>query len=183
MHQVLSYETAVRANSSREYREYVTKRTCVSLVLTIAFLTLILGYLLGNFVSERKYQMRLNKEAGKGGSGGGGAAGLPHTVDVSSADYENLKEINTYQKNKAKLLSSAQALTKMLQRDQSSPANSINSVIFNKYISCTQDIPPNTSMESSKFIEQLVDNAAAIQKDCLRVIQLVIDDKMTGGTN
>lgn len=43
MHQVLSYETAVRANSSREFREYVTKRTCVSLVLTIAFLTLILG--------------------------------------------------------------------------------------------------------------------------------------------
>jgi len=43
MHQVLSYETAVRANSSREFREYVSKRTCASLVLTIAFFMLISG--------------------------------------------------------------------------------------------------------------------------------------------
>ncbi|XP_036324194.1 uncharacterized protein LOC118737651 [Rhagoletis pomonella] len=176
MHQVLSYETAVRANSSREYREYVTKRTCVSLVLTIAFLTLILGYLLGNFVSERKYQMRLNKAGGKG-------AGPPHTIDISSDDYAKLKEINAYQKNKDKLLSSAQALSKLVQRDQSNPASSINSDIFNKYISCTQDIPPSTTMESSLFIEQLVDNTAARQRDCLRVIQLIIDNHMTGGAN
>ncbi|XP_067619084.1 uncharacterized protein [Eurosta solidaginis] len=176
MHQVLSYETAVRANSSREYREYVTKRTCVSLVLTIAFLTLILGYLLGNFVSERKYQIRLNKTGAKG-------SGQPHTIEVSSADYANLKEINAYQKNKDKLLSSAQALSKMLQRDQSYPASSINSDIFNKYISCTQDIPPSTSMESSQFIEQLVDNTAARQRDCLRIIQLTIDTHMTSETN
>lgn len=43
MHQVLSYETAVRANNVSEYREYVTKRTCISLVVTIAFFTLISG--------------------------------------------------------------------------------------------------------------------------------------------
>jgi len=43
MHQVLSYETAVRANSSREFREYVSKRTCASLVLTIGFFMLITG--------------------------------------------------------------------------------------------------------------------------------------------
>ncbi|XP_053946737.1 uncharacterized protein LOC129253271 [Anastrepha obliqua] len=176
MHQVLSYETAVRANSSREFREYVTKRTCVSLVLTIAFLTLILGYLLGNFVSERKYQMRLNKAGAKG-------AGPPHTIEISSVDYTNLKEINAYQKNKDKLLSSAQSLSKMLQRDQSYPASSINTDIFNKYISCTQDIPPSTSMESSQFIEQLVDNTGARQRDCLRVIQLIIDNHMTSDTN
>lgn len=41
MHQVLSYETAVRANSSS--REYVTKRTCASLLLTIGFFMLISG--------------------------------------------------------------------------------------------------------------------------------------------
>ena len=59
MHQVLSYETAVRANNVSEYREYVTKRTCVSLVVTIAFFTLISGkFYTANANVKIKYVMK-----------------------------------------------------------------------------------------------------------------------------
>lgn len=43
MHQVLSYETAVRANSSRDSRDYITKRNCLWYILVITILTLISG--------------------------------------------------------------------------------------------------------------------------------------------
>ncbi|XP_037952873.1 uncharacterized protein LOC119683299 [Teleopsis dalmanni] len=169
MHQVLSYETAVRANSSREFREYVTKRTCVSLVLTIAFFTLISGYLLGNFVSERKYH--LNKLLLKN------AVPKDNQIELNSEDYTSLKEIHAYKKTKEMLLASAQAFTKKMIEDKGL-SSSLNTLIFNKYISCTQDIPPNTTIESSQFIEELIDNTAARQRDCLRIIQVIIDNNM-----
>ncbi|KAI9584442.1 uncharacterized protein LOC119634354 [Glossina fuscipes] len=174
MHQVLSYETAVRANNSTEYREYVTKRTCVTLILTIAFFTLISGYLLGNFVSERKNHIALSKKAIKPPEQKNG----PNTIDLSSEDYASLQELHAYQKTKGKLLSSAQTLNKMLQQDESYRSTSLNTEIFNKYISCTQDVPPNTTIDSSQFIEQLVDNTAARQRECLRIIQVIIDNNL-----
>ncbi|XP_030371054.1 uncharacterized protein LOC115621528 [Scaptodrosophila lebanonensis] len=175
MHQVLSYETAVRANSSREYREYVSKRTCASLVLTIAFFMLIAGYLLGNFVSERKYHIRqlLTKKANKDVDGEGEGA-----VQLNSADYASLEELRSYKKRKDQLLAAAQVLNKLLEQEENYLATSLNTEIFNKYISCTQDIPPNTNIAASQFIEQLIDNTVARQRDCMRIIQVVIDNHL-----
>ncbi|ALC48015.1 CG15522 [Drosophila busckii] len=161
MHQVLSYDTAVRANSSRDYREYVTKRTC---------------YLLGNFATERKYHMRqlLTQKALNG------VSGAERSVQLNSVDYGNLQELRAYQKNKEQLLVAAQVLNNLLQQDESERylATSLNTEIFNKYISCTQNIPPNTNIEASRFIEQLIDNTVARQRDCLRIIQVVIDNHL-----
>ncbi|XP_030564119.1 uncharacterized protein LOC115764943 [Drosophila novamexicana] len=183
MHQVLSYETAVRANSSsREYREYVTKRTCASLLLTIGFFMLISGYLLGNFVTERKYYIRqlLTKKTIRLDDASGGESEGDRYVQLNSADYGNLQELRAYQKNKDQLLSAAQVLNKLLQQDESEIylATSLNTEIFNKYISCTQDIPPNTNIKASQFIEQLIDNTIARQRDCMRIIQVVIDNHL-----
>ncbi|XP_039232462.1 uncharacterized protein LOC6539972 [Drosophila yakuba] len=168
MHQVLSYETAVRANSSREFREYVSKRTCASLVLTIAFFMLITGYLLGNFVAERKYHIRqMTKDGGR-------------SVKLSSAEYASLQELQSYQKAKSQLLLAAQELDKLQQQDESEGylATSLNTEIFNRYISCTQDIPPNTNIAASQFTEQLIDNTVARQRHCLMIIQRVIDNHL-----
>ncbi|XP_037809547.1 uncharacterized protein LOC119602227 [Lucilia sericata] len=176
MHQVLSYETAVRANNVSEYREYVTKRTCISLVVTIAFFHLIPGYLLGNFVSERKNHIRmlLTKKAISSPPDDKSS----QTIDITSTDYMNLQELHAYQKTKSKLLASAESLSKLLQRDESYRSTSLNTEIFNKYISCTQDVPPNTNIETSKFIEQLVDNTSARQRDCMRIIQVIIENSL-----
>ncbi|XP_037709026.1 uncharacterized protein LOC119546646 [Drosophila subpulchrella] len=174
MHQVLSYETAVRANSSREFREYVSKRTCASLVLTIAFFMLISGYLLGNFVAERKYHIRqMTKGVVKGADG-------DRSVKLNSAEYASLQELQTYQKAKGKLLASAQDLDKLQQLEETEHylATSLNTEIFNKYISCTQDIPPNTNIAASQFTEQLIDNTVARQRQCMRIIQGVIDNHL-----
>ncbi|XP_017076181.2 uncharacterized protein LOC108111299 [Drosophila eugracilis] len=174
MHQVLSYETAVRANSSREFREYVSKRTCASLVLTIAFFMLITGYLLGNFVAERKYHIRqMTKGIVKDMDG-------ERSVKLNSAEYASLQELQTYQKAKGQLLVSAQVLDKLQQQDESERylATSLNTEIFNKYISCTQDIPPNTNIAASQFTEQLIDNTVARQRHCMRIIQVVIDNHL-----
>ncbi|XP_073816023.1 uncharacterized protein [Musca autumnalis] len=180
MHQVLSYETAVRANTSSEYREYVTKRTCLSLVLTIAFFTLISGYLLGNFVSERKNHIRMllikkppNTSADPGSD--------PHTIDISSTDYMNLQELHAYQKIKTKLLASAQNLSKLLQGDEQQHyrSRSLNTDIYNRYISCTHDVPYNATNELSNFVEKLIDNTVARQRDCMHRIQTIIDHHLT----
>ncbi|XP_034114671.1 uncharacterized protein LOC117574813 [Drosophila albomicans] len=187
MHQVLSYETAVRANSSRDYHEFVSKRTCASLLLTIGFFMLVSGYLLGNFVTERKYHIRqlLTKKAIKSGGVGGGGDGTVdidgnRSVQLNSADYGSLQELRAYHKTKEQLLSAAQVLNKLLQQDESERylATSLNTEIFNKYISCTQDIPPNTNIKASQFIEQLIDNTIARQRDCMRIIQVVIDNHL-----
>ncbi|EDW16291.1 uncharacterized protein LOC6574802 [Drosophila mojavensis] len=178
MHQVLSYETAVRANSSS--REYVTKRTCASLLLTIGFFMLISGYLLGNFVTERKYHIRqlLTKKSIKAGEATGEDG--ERYVQLNGVDYGNLQELRAYQKHKDQLLAAAQVLNKLLQQDESERylATSLNTEIFNKYVSCTQDIPPNTNIKASQFIEQLIDNTIARQRDCMRIIQVVIDNHL-----
>ena len=100
------------------------------------------------------------------------------TIDISSTDYMNLQEIHAYQKTKTKLLVSAQSLSKLLQSDENYRSTSLNSDIFNKYISCTQDVPPNNEIETSQFIEQLIDNTSARQRKCLNVIQAVIDNNL-----
>lgn len=140
------------------------------------FLYNLAGYLLGNFVTERKNHIRmmLTKKP----------ISTTHddktaqTIEISSTDYMNLQELHAYQKTKTKLLVSAQSLSKLLQRDESYRSTSLNSDIFNKYISCTQDVPPNADIETSQFIEQLVDNTSARQRDCLRVIQVIIDNNL-----
>lgn len=137
------------------------------------------GYLLGNFVTERKYHIRqlLTKKAIRNGEVDSDGE---RTVQLNSADYGNLQELRAYYKTKENLLSSAQVLNKLLQLDESEKylATSLNTEIFNKYISCTQDIPPNTNIKASQFIEQLIDNTIARQRDCMRIIQVVIDNHL-----
>lgn len=43
MHQILSYQTAMRSSDERNVREYITKRICISFVFSIGFFTLIAG--------------------------------------------------------------------------------------------------------------------------------------------
>lgn len=43
MHRVLSYQTAMQINDDRDIRTYITKRTCVSLIFSASFFTLIIG--------------------------------------------------------------------------------------------------------------------------------------------
>lgn len=43
MNRVLSYQTAMQINDDRDIRTYITKRTCVSLIFSSAFFTLIIG--------------------------------------------------------------------------------------------------------------------------------------------
>lgn len=47
MHQILSYQTAMRAGNDRDGREYITRRICVSFVFSVGFFTLIAGWLVG----------------------------------------------------------------------------------------------------------------------------------------
>lgn len=140
------------------------------------------GYLLGNFVTERKYHIRqlLTKKAIKSGAEVEVDSDGERTVQLNSADYGNLQELRAYYKAKENLLASAQVLNKLLQQDESERylATSLNTEIFNKYISCTQDIPPNTNIKASQFIEQLIDNTIARQRDCMRIIQVVIDNHL-----
>lgn len=44
MHQILSYQTAMRAGN-RDVREYITRRICISFVFSVGFFTLIAGEL------------------------------------------------------------------------------------------------------------------------------------------
>lgn len=145
------------------------------------FLLSLLGYLLGNFVSERKNHIRMllskklpntSPDSSKDANGG-------HTIDISSTDYMNLQELHAYQKIKTKLLASAQNLSKYQQGDEAYRSRSLNTDIFNRYISCTQDVPFNATNELSHFIEQLIDNTSARQKDCMHRIQAIIDHNLT----
>lgn len=43
MQRVLSYQTAMRINGERDVRAYISKSTCISLVFSVAFVTLVLG--------------------------------------------------------------------------------------------------------------------------------------------
>lgn len=43
MHRVLSYQTAMQINDDRDIRTYITKRTCISLIFSASFFTLIIG--------------------------------------------------------------------------------------------------------------------------------------------
>lgn len=64
MDRVLSYQTAMRANSADtsgfDIRQYISKRTCISLTMSIAFITLIFGFLLGKFTSDRNHIIKEN---------------------------------------------------------------------------------------------------------------------------
>lgn len=104
-----------------------------------------------------------------------------YSLDLSIDDYAKIREMHVYQKAKEKLLASAQILNRMLQQDENYRSTSLNTEIFNKYISCTQDVPPNTSIDSNQFIEQLIDNTVARQRDCLRIIQMIINNNLANG--
>lgn len=43
MHRVLSYQTAMQINDDRDIRAYITKQTCISLIFSVSFFTLIIG--------------------------------------------------------------------------------------------------------------------------------------------
>lgn len=45
MHQILSYQTAMRAAHDRDAREYITRRICISFVFSVGFFSLIAGEL------------------------------------------------------------------------------------------------------------------------------------------
>lgn len=43
MHRVLSYQTAMQINDDRDIRAFITKQTCISLIFSVSFFTLIIG--------------------------------------------------------------------------------------------------------------------------------------------
>lgn len=147
------------------------------------FSLFLAGYLLGKFVSDRQHEMRMLLAAKINRKN-------ENSIELSSADYKNLKQLRSYQQSKDKLLTAARQLTLELQNDKNNNymrsslnymPSSLNTEIFNKYISCTQDIPPNTSIESSQFIEELINNTMARQRDCMRIIQVIIDNNLGNG--
>jgi hypothetical protein len=46
--------------SGFDIRQYVNKRTCISLTMSVAFITLIFGFLLGKFTSDRNHLIKEN---------------------------------------------------------------------------------------------------------------------------
>lgn len=76
MHRVLSYQTAMQINDDRDIRTYITKRTCVSLIFSASFFTLIIGkhfsmvfqsfsfcYSLKNQFPNDKNKVQINQKA------------------------------------------------------------------------------------------------------------------------
>ncbi|XP_055381036.1 uncharacterized protein LOC129611756 [Condylostylus longicornis] len=153
MHRVLSYQTAMRASGSRDIREYVTKRTCVSLILSIAFFTLIAGFLLGKFVSDRQYHIKHINEVQ-----------LPphiHPINDEFTEYKRAREQLT---QTTRLLSEKYRL-------QHISSDSTNALIYNKYVACVQEGPEKQHEYVDIFVDNLLSSQTAKHIECLGILK------------
>ncbi|XP_055325115.1 uncharacterized protein LOC129579264 isoform X1 [Sitodiplosis mosellana] len=152
MHRVLSYQTAMQINDDRDIRTYITKRTCISLIFSASFFTLILGFLLGKFVSDRHYKIRQMTQ--------------PKYIAV----IEQLQTLRRSIETSAQNISDSTLL-------QTHPK--YNRLLWDEAIktqSCTdKTIDQNFDINFEDFIEKLVDNELKTVVQCLIKLNSILN--------
>lgn len=148
---------------------------------TLCFCIFHTGYLLGKFVSDRQHHIR-HHGGGYGMNNANHYSNKNQTIVLTNSEYASLKQVRAYNHAKQELLLSARHLGQKYA-SASMPAvnsqSSLNSQIFNKYISCNQEIPPTTNLSISEFIEQLIEQTQLRHRECIRAIEAVIDENLS----
>ncbi|CAD7093632.1 unnamed protein product [Hermetia illucens] len=125
------------AGTGRDVREYVTKRTCVSLILTIAFFTLISGFLLGKFVADRQYHIKYFRDT----------------------DLHMLKDLILARNT---LDSSVEDI---IRHSNTSVHNELNIEIYSQYTHCMKD-PIEYKMPLDVFVARYISHKISQQGTC-----------------
>ncbi|XP_063706140.1 uncharacterized protein LOC134835199 [Culicoides brevitarsis] len=130
-----------------DQRDYVSKRTCVSLVLSVAFFTLICGFLLGKFVSDRHHHIRM-------------------------LNLEQSRNANALQlKNQL----SVPAL-KFVENDHRTTHDEQNRKLWQEFIACMQHqtLPYNTERLDT-FVNHFIDQQFREMSSCMRKLELYLN--------
>uniref|UniRef100_A0A336MUP7 CSON007479 protein n=1 Tax=Culicoides sonorensis TaxID=179676 RepID=A0A336MUP7_CULSO len=143
MQRVLSYQTAVRVNhDNMDQRDYVSKRTCVSLVLSVAFCTMICGFLLGKFVSDRHHHIR--------------------QLTLEQSRNANANQIKSILAEPAlKFIESQQTVTHADQNEQ----------LWREFIGCMQQQNFDYSERLDKFVIKFIDQQFRVLNKCLHSLE------------
>ncbi|XP_055325120.1 uncharacterized protein LOC129579264 isoform X2 [Sitodiplosis mosellana] len=142
----------MQINDDRDIRTYITKRTCISLIFSASFFTLILGFLLGKFVSDRHYKIRQMTQ--------------PKYIAV----IEQLQTLRRSIETSAQNISDSTLL-------QTHPK--YNRLLWDEAIktqSCTdKTIDQNFDINFEDFIEKLVDNELKTVVQCLIKLNSILN--------
>ncbi|XP_031631683.1 uncharacterized protein LOC116345976 [Contarinia nasturtii] len=131
----------MQINDDRDIRTYISKRTCVSLIFSASFFTLILGFLLGKFVSDRQYKIRQLTQ--------------PKYIAV-------IEQIQTLRRS---IETSSQNIS---DNNPVQTHPSYNRLLWEEADECTDNkIDQNFNISFDDFIEKLVDNELKIAVQCL----------------
>ncbi|XP_055684296.1 uncharacterized protein LOC129790673 [Lutzomyia longipalpis] len=135
---------SMRATSGREAREYITKRICISFVFSIGFFTLIAGFLLGKFTTDRQYYIKRLREADVSA-----VKELEHTLEDL---YGTARNITVYQST-------------LLQPNS-------NARLWETYIKCGCLLQKNADFDEkvSNFVENLINAHIKSFTDCLKIL-------------
>ncbi|XP_059621011.1 uncharacterized protein LOC132264732 [Phlebotomus argentipes] len=135
---------SMRATSGREAREYITKRICISFVFSIGFFTLIAGFLLGKFTTDRQYYIKRLREADVSA-----VKELEHTVEDF---YATAKNITAYQST-------------MLQPNT-------NARLWEVYTKCGCSLQKNVDFDEKvdDFMEHLINAHLKSFTSCLKTL-------------
>ncbi|XP_055716149.1 uncharacterized protein LOC129809992 [Phlebotomus papatasi] len=146
MQRILSYQTAMsmRATSGRDAREYITKRICISFVFSIGFFTLIAGFLLGKFTTDRQYYIKRLQEADVSA-----VKDLEHTLEDF---YTTAKNITIHQ-------------SKLLQPNS-------NARLWETYTKCACLLQKNVDFDEKvdDFVENLINEHIKSFTTCLKTL-------------
>lgn len=144
-------------HSGFDIRQYISKRTCISLTMSIAFLTLIAGFLLGKSTSDRYHLMKEHRRQTE----------LLHRQSIADIDQIELAISNIV---KAKLTTNF----KDYYADQ---YQLVNSQLKQNFSNCIADTTLNTSLDDfNEFSRHLIREEYNSFIKCADILKTFLQD-------
>lgn len=124
--------------SGFDIRQFISKRTCISVSLSIGFITLILGFLLGKSTADRHHALKDHKRLQNSRSSLGG-------TDIEKIEHALLS------------VASAKLLSTTFNEYYSSNTSTVNNQLKNHFTNCIQSTFLNASQDNLEiFLSHLL---------------------------
>lgn len=156
--------SSINSSSGFDIRQYVNKRTCISMTMSVAFIALIFGFLLGKFTSDRNHLIKENFKR---------QHDVTYRPQVTLSEVDKL--INSVLESAREKLSTDSSFKEQYFKDEG--AKKIVSTLRSNFTSCFNEIttePEDEDLED--FLRHILRNSYNLYLKCANDLRIILEN-------
>lgn len=151
-------------SSGFDIRQYVNKRTCISMTMSVAFIALIFGFLLGKFTSDRNHLIKENYKR---------QHDVTHRPQMTFSEVDKL--INSVIETAREKLSTDISFKEQYFKDEG--AKKIVTTLRSNFTSCLKEFSADSEEEDLEdFLRQILRSSYNLYLKCVNELRIILEN-------